>query len=324
LIKNHGNLSRGWTLGVLFIVSAEAASGKTAICAGLAVNLTNDGKRVGYLKPQATEAGSDGDIAFMKKVPGAGDAAGSPDTVKGRDVVLVEAGLDDKAAGAASRATYGAVKEMKAKVIAVEAYSGQASKYIDVYQGFGGDLLGVVLNKVPVSQLGSVREKAAAEFIAAGIKLLGVIPESRVLLAITVGELADIVKGKILNNPEKSGELVENYLLGAMVVGSGLDYFGRKSAKAAIIHQDRPDMQLAALETPTRCLVLSGKSQPPIYNVFQKAESLGVPVISTDSGTTEIVKGIEEALPGARLRQEKKLPGLAELIKQNLDIKAVV
>ena len=62
-------------------------------------------------------------------------------------------------------------------------------------------------------------------------------------------------------------------MLGAMVVDSGLDYFGRKSNKAAIIQQDRPDMQLAALETPTSCLVLSGSSQPPIYSVLQKAES---------------------------------------------------
>jgi BioD-like phosphotransacetylase family protein len=311
-------------LGVLYIVSAEEASGKTAVCAGLAINLLNEGRKVGYLKPQANEVGSDGDIAFMKKVLGTGDVVNAPDVIKGRDVVLVEGGLGKKAAAAASQATYGAAKEMKAKAIAVEAYTGRASKYIDVYQGFGKDLLGVVLNKVPASQLKSVKEKAAADFGAAGIKVLGVIPENRVLLAITIGELADIVQGKILNSPEKSGELVENYLLGAMVVGSGLDYFGRKSAKAAIIHQDRPDMQLAALETPTSCLVLSGHSQPPVYNVFQKAESRGIPVISTAAGTPEIVAGIEEALLKARLHQEKKLPGLAELIKQNLDIKAVV
>jgi BioD-like phosphotransacetylase family protein len=311
-------------LGVLYIVSAEAAAGKTAVCAGLAINLVNEGKQVGYLKPQATEGGTDGDIAFMKKVLGTGDIVNAPDVVKGRDVVLVESSLGAKAADADSLATYGAAKEMQAKAIAVEAYTGQPSIYIDVYKGFGENLLGVVLNKVPASQLKSVKEKAAADFGAAGIKVLGVIPENRVLMAISVGELADVVEGKILNNPEKSGELVENYMLGAMVVGSGADYFGRKSGKAAIIHQDRPDMQLAALETPTSCLVLCGDSRPPVYNVFQKAESRGIPVISTGVGTGEIIAGIEEALLKARLHQEKKLPGLAELVKQNLDIKAVI
>jgi BioD-like phosphotransacetylase family protein len=311
-------------LGVLYIVSVEAAAGKTAICAGLAINLVNQGKKVGYLKPQATESGTDGDIAFMKKVLGTGDVVNAPDVIKGRDIVLVEGGLGDKAADAASQVTYGAVKEMQARAIAVAAYTGQASEYIDVYKGFGENLLGVVLNKVPASQLKSVKEKATAGFGAAGLKLLGVIPENRFLMAISVGELADIVQGKILNNPEKSGELVANYMLGAMVVGSGLDYFGRKSAKAAIIHQDRPDMQLAALETPTSCLVLCGDSRPPVYNVFQKAESRGIPVISTGASTTDIIAGIEEALLKARLHQEQKLTGLAEIIKQNLDIKALV
>jgi BioD-like phosphotransacetylase family protein len=311
-------------LGVLYIVSVEAAAGKTAICAGLAVNLLNDGKQVGYLKPQATESGTDGDIAFMKKVLGAGDVVNAPDVIKGRDVVLVEGGLGSQPGDTASQATYGAAREMKARAIAVTAYTGRGPEYLDVYQGFGEALLGVVINKVPASQLKSVKQKAVDDYGEAGIKVLGIIPESRVLLAVTVGELADIVKGKILNNPEKSGELVENYMLGAMVVGSGLDYFGRKKGKAAIIHQDRPDMQLAALETPTSCLILTGNSRPPVYNVFQKAESRGIPVIAVEAGTGEIVAEIEEALPGARLHQEKKLPGLAELVKRNLDIKAVV
>ncbi len=311
-------------MGVLYIVSVEEAAGKTAVCAGLAINLLNQGKKVGYLKPLAAAKDSAGDIAFMRQILGTADVVNAPDVIKGRDVVLVEGGLGKKAGDAVSQATYGAAKEMRAKAIAVEAYTGQPSKYIDVYKAFGESLLGVVLNKVPASQLKSVKEKATAEFGAAGIKLLGVIPENRVLLAITIGELADIIQGKILNNPEKSGELVENYMLGAMVVGSGLDYFGRKNCKAVIIHQDRPDMQLAALETPTSCLVLSGSTQPPIYNVFQKAESRGVPVIAAGAGTSEIVASIEEALLQARLHQEKKLAGLAELVKQNLDIKAVV
>jgi hypothetical protein len=309
-------------LGVLYIVSAEEFAGKTAVCAGIAINLLNQGKNVGYLRPQTDGKKSDGDIAFMKQSLGLEDVVNAPDLIKGRDIVLVESRIGPKVSDAKN--VLGAVKEMKARVIAVEAYTGQDSKYIDIYKWFSDSLLGVVLNKVPASQLKGVKEKAAAKFGAAGIKVLGVIPENRVILAITIGELADIIKGKILNNPEKSGELVENYMLGAMVVGSGVDYFVRKSNKAAIIHQDRPDMQLAALETPTKCLVLSGSSQPPIYNIIQKAGSRGVPVIATDASTAEIIAGIEEALHKSRLHQQKKLSGLGELIKQNLDIKAVV
>ena len=311
-------------MGVLFIVSVEEAAGKTAVCAGLAINFLNDGKKVGYLKPQASEkSDSDSDIAFMKQTLGLADVVNTADLIKGRDIVLAEGRIGPGADDAASRASYEAAKEMKAKVIAVEVYSGKTSRFLDVYKGFGGNLLGIVVNKVPESQLKRVRDEAKASFESAGIKLLGVIPENRVLLAITIGELAENLQGKILNNTEKSAELVENYMLGAMVVDSGLDYFGRKSRKAAIIRQDRPDMQLAALETSTACLVLSGNNQPPVYNVLYKAQNRSIPIIATSAAISDIVTIIEGTLLKTRLNQTKKLVKLAEVVKQNLDMKAL-
>ncbi len=126
-----------------------------------------------------------------------------------------------------------------------------------------------------------------------------------------------------MTSAERSGELVENYILGAMVVDSGLGYFGRKSDKAAVIRQDRLDMQLAALETPTKCLVLSGSNRPPAYNVLHKAESQGIPIITTESDISDIVTNIENALTTTRFNQEKKLAKLGEIVKQNLDMKAI-
>lgn len=317
-------------MGVLYVVSAEEAAGKTTICAGLGRSLLSNGKKVGFLKPVRAEK-SDGDAAFMKQVldlpdsveslcPPIGDATKIKEAVdkfsKDKDVIIVEGRLGQSAEEIA--------RALNAKVIAVEAYSGQASRFIDSYKGFGEILLGVVLNKVPESQLKHVQDEASAQFGAAGINVLGVLPENRVLFTITVGELSDSIQGKILNNTEKSVELVENFMLGAMVVDSGLDYFRRKNNKAAIVRQDRPDMQLAALETSTRCLILSGGNQPPIYSVLQKAENRGIPIISTENTTGDIVTSIEDALNKGRFNQEKKLSKLAEIVKQHLDIQAVL
>jgi BioD-like phosphotransacetylase family protein len=129
-----------------------------------------------------------------------------------------------------------------------------------------------------------------------GTKILGLKPENRRLLAITVGELAESIGGKIINHQEKSGELVENYMLGAMVADSGLDYFNRKKNKAAVIRQERLDMQLAALETSTTCLVLSGGTQTPAYRVLQKAESRGIPIITTAAAVNDIVTRIDNLI----------------------------
>lgn len=312
-------------MGVLYVVSVEEAAGKTAICAGLAKNLISNGKKVGYLKPQvAGKDGSDGDVVFMKQVTGLTDVVNAPDVVQGRDIVLVENRLGPDTDDAVTRDACGAAREMKAKVIVVEAYPGDGAKYTDIYKEFGDLLLGVVINKVPESQLERVKEGAAKLYGAAGIKLLGAIPENRAVFAITISELADSVKGEILNSYDKANGLVENYMLGALVVDSGLDYFGRKSNKAAIIRQDRPDMQLAALETSTRCVVLSSSKEKPMYNVTQKAESRGIPMISTDAGADDIIANIENMLGKSRICQEEKLSKLADIVKRGIDLTAVV
>jgi BioD-like phosphotransacetylase family protein len=305
-------------LGVLFVVSVEEGAGRTSICAGLAVNFLNDGGKVGYLKSTAVD---DGDIAFMKQIQGL-DIVGESD-LEGCDIVLTEGLLGPGAADEASRGAYATAQKMKADVIAVEVYPQETPQYLAIYQGFGRSFLGVVINKVPASQLQRVRDEAGSRLKAAGIKLLGIIPENGVLLAMTVGELAESLKGKILNQPEKSDDLVENYMLGALVVDSGLDYFGRKSRKAAIIRHDRPDMQLAALDTSTACLVLSGGEKPPMANVLYKAESCGIPIIATNTAINDIVTIIEDALLKTRLRQPKKLNRLAETVGQNLDMPAL-
>jgi BioD-like phosphotransacetylase family protein len=112
-------------------------------------------------------------------------------------------------------------------------------------------------------------------------------------------------------------------MLGALIVDSGLDYFGRKMKKAAILRQERSDMQLAALETSTACLVLGGNiDKPPLPNVMFKAGSRGVPVIAAAAPVPEIVAKIEDIILKTPLNQVKKLAALAEAAGRNLDMKA--
>ncbi len=305
-------------MAVVYVASVEAGAGKTSVCAGLARNLVDAGKKVGYLKPNADEAG-DGDLTFMKGLLQLGDG---PEAANGRDIVLVEARLGGTVEE--SQTVYGAAREMQAKVIAVEAYAEEAPDYAAVYKGFGDGLVGLLVNKVPKSRLDEVRGTAATRCNDAGVRLLGVIPESRTLLAVSVQELAERVSGTIISEADKADDLVESFMLGAMVVGSGVDYFKIMERKAAIVRQDRPDMQLAALDTPSACLVLGGSTEPPLYNVLERSRLRGVPVISTATPVSDIAEALDEMLLASRMSQEKKLPRLAELVKDSLDISTLV
>ncbi len=324
--------------------------GKTAICAGLGRHLRGDGRKVGFLKPIITDgedpsaAGADRDAAFMKHIlaleepldrlcPVISDQGNLASGIKeacarvarGKDVVIVEGTCQLSPSGNLDRASYQVVEALRARVIEVADYAKNVLKpeFINNCKDFGEYLLGVVLNKVPGNQLGRVSGEISARFGEAGIDVLGVLPEDRVLFTLTIGELAEHIQGEILNCAEESAGLVENLMLGAMCLDSGPEYFGRKNNKAAVVRGERPDMRLAALETSTRCLVLSGNTAPPITTVLHKAESKGVPIILARGDTIATVTGIEDALGKTRFNQERKLPRLAEIMEQHFNFQAV-
>ncbi len=318
----------------LYVTSLAEGVGKTTICAGLAKHLLGNGKKVGFFKPIiAKEAeGSGSDALFMKQILSLDEPVDSicpvisgQDKVvskireaydrisRGKDVVIVE--------GVCERSI---VEALNARAIIVEGYSEELSltRLNSSYQDWGEHLLGVVLNKVPPSRVESMRNEMASQLGGAGINILGVLPEDRVLFTISVGELAECLQGEILNCAEKSGELVESLMLGAMTVDPGPEYFGRKANKAVVVRGDRPDMQIAALETSTKCLILSGNTAP-IPAVRYRAEDKNVPIIVVKSDTASTVMAIEDALNKVRFNQEKKLPKLTEIMEKHFNFQNV-
>lgn len=332
----------------LYITSSERAVGKTSLCAGLGLSLLNDGKKVGFLKPVIADsynppAGDvDNDTVFIKHVfaleepveylcPVISDRGETADSLKkacarvskGKDVVIVEGVCGQSSDKGLNKAFFTIAEALDAKVIIIENYEQpDTANLTNSYKDFGENLLGVVLNKVPVNRLEQVHTEVSARLGKAGINTLAVLPEDRTLFALTVAELAQHIQGEILNHAEKSAELVENLMLSAKVVDHGPDYFGRKTNKAVVVGSERPDMQMAALETPTRCLVLSGNT-PPTSAVQYQAEVKNVPLILADADAVSILASIEEALVDAKFGQEKKLPKLAEIMNQHFDFQAL-
>jgi BioD-like phosphotransacetylase family protein len=321
-------------LVALYVTSSERAAGKTALCAGIGKYLLDSGRKVAYLRPLTAEAknqaadGESHDASFMKRIlaleasedvlcPALGKLREAYAQVsQGKDVVLVEDTLDN--------ASSGMLEALDARLIIVVGYSTglPTAEIIDSGKKLGRRLLGVVVNKVPGKRLDQVNNELSARFAGAGITVLGVLPEDRALASLTVGELAEHLQGEMLNAPDRPVELVENFMLGALGVDSGLEYFGRKTSKAVVTRGERPDLQLAALETPTKCLVLTGNTAP-IEIVLHRAEEKEVPIIVAREDTSATIASIEAALSRVRFNQEKKLPIITDMIKQRLNLQAL-
>jgi hypothetical protein len=325
----------------LYISSLEKGTGKTTVCAALAKRLLNEGRKIGFFKPIVAGGkpadGTDSDAAFMKDLLALKESADSlcpffsseqnpapkikeafARVSSNKDVMIVEG---PEISGQTSIDT---VRALDARAIIVAGYSEPlpAESLVAASRSLGKNLLGVVINKTPASQLERVCDEASASFSQAGVPLLAVLPEDRALFSFSIGELAEHVQGEVLNNLEKSADLAENIMLGALCVDPGPLYFGRKPNKVAVLRSDRPDMQMAALETSTRALVISGKT-PLVQSVRYRAQDKEVPIILTGDDVAATVAKIEDALARTRFNQMNKVPRITEIMEQDFDFKTV-
>jgi BioD-like phosphotransacetylase family protein len=155
-----------------------------------------------------------------------------------------------------------------------------------------------------------------------GLPVLGMLPRDQMLAAPTVAELAEGLHAEILCAADRTGELVEHMLVGAMSAEAALTYFRRKPNKAVITGGDRADIQLAALETSTRCLVLTGNLYPsPV--VLNRADELGVPVLLADLDTSSAIEVVGGCLGRSRFQQPKKIERFVAVLKEGLNFAAL-
>jgi BioD-like phosphotransacetylase family protein len=187
----------------------------------------------------------------------------------------------------------------------------------------GDGLMGVVLNRVTPQALPEVEQIVVPYLAAKGIEVLGVIPLDRLLDAVTVRQLVEILQGKVVCGEAALDEFVERFSVGAMDTGAALGYFQRLPNKAVITGGNRADIQLAALETSTRCLVLTG-DQMPNQIIIARAREAGVPIVVVSHDTLTTVEKLESVLGRIRIREAPKVRRAQELLRERLNHRRIV
>ncbi len=78
----------------------------------------------------------------------------------------------------------------------------------------------------------------------------------------------------------------------------------------------RTDIQLAALEASTQCLILTGAGEP-LPQLINRAEELDVPLLKVDSDTLSTVEVIEQAFGHVRLHEDVKATYAFRLVEEH-------
>ena len=139
----------------------------------------------------------------------------------------------------------------------------------------------------------------------------------------TVGQLADLLDGELLPG-DRSGdeELVQHFLVGGWMLDEGALYFSTREDKAVIVRGDRPDLQMSALTTPTRCLVLT-RGITPIEYVAYEAEQEGTALLLVQQDTLATMEALGTVVESARFDHPAKVARMSEMMQAHADVDAL-
>lgn len=237
------------------------------------------------------------------------------------DVVILEGGASLREGYVVGLPTVAVAEALGSYVLVVVKYRDEVRLLDDCLAArtrLGSALSGVLINRVQKDAEYFVKEQAVPHLEANGIPVFGVLPNVRGLAALGVSELVEALDAEVLTRRTNLQALAESVMVGAMSAEAALSRFRKQSNKAVITGGDRTDIQLAALETSTACLILTGNLRPSPL-VIRQAEEFGVTVMLVRSNTMETIEQIERIYGRTRLGQASKLKQFQELMDQNFD-----
>lgn len=343
-------------MATLYVASTETFVGKSATCVGLLDRARRDGFDIAYMKPvsvsvtRTDDAAVDEDAEFIKQ------HFGLPDPLDRITPVLVTQSVVEQSMRGHSadfarrlREAYMAVSRDKDFVVLEGANTWAEGTIVDlsadqvsdalgapvllvtrfrsllsldavlaVQRYLGDRLLGVLINQVDEPKLEYVRSRVAPFLEGQGIPVLATLPADPQLAGVTVADLHEYLGGQMIGSPSWAGKLVEHMLIGAMGAEAALSHFRRRANKAVITGGDRTDLQLAALQTSTSVLVLTGNIRPTAA-VIDRAEDRQVPIIVVADDTLTTVERAEQVFGHIRFKQHGKIQRFTTLLDQGFD-----
>jgi BioD-like phosphotransacetylase family protein len=344
----------------LYIASVDSFAGKSLTALAIGLALRDAGYRLGYFKPLGTlphvveGVTTDEDAHFIStqlnpEAPLAAicpillspelverslqsEVEGLPQRIRdsydqvseGRDLVIV-GGVGDLSRGSLLSLSAPAIAELlEARVILLDKLSGEpmVEQVLLAKRLLGDRFGGVIFNFVGPDEQEALRGTLGRYLERRGIPVLGALPPDDLLGAITIRELVEHLPAKLLCCEKALDELVVHFVIGAMGVASAAKYFRQLADKAVVTGGDRADIQLAALQTATKAIVLTGNIYPS-SPIVRRAQQLGVPLLLAPHDTLATVERIERVTGRLRVRESAKVERARALFREHVDLERI-
>ncbi len=340
----------------LYVTSFERYTGKDLITIGLMDRLRRDGFKVGYFKPfghfpvTVNDKVTDKGAWLIYRLFGLDDPIESicpviitPDLIRRNcenDVIglkekidgafrtiseqkdLVVVGCDNNFSEGSSFGLSGSqlIKSLNAQALFVERYALDfcIDFLLELKKLIGEPMIGVVFNKVEDRNLDEIKDTVSSFLHRKGLDLYASLPVDALLGSVGVKDLVHYLDADVVCGKKGLDALVENFLVGGMQVDKFISYMLKSPSSAVIVGGDRTDIQLVAIESGARCLILSGNLYPN-QTITARAEAQGVPIVVAKNDTFTVAKKVESLVGKVDLVDRKKIDHGIKLVDGAFD-----
>ena len=186
-----------------------------------------------------------------------------------------------------------------------------------LFADYGIERIGVILNLVPPMLKKVVNENIRPFLEENGMVFCGVLYHNRELFSPTIREILRALEGEMVIGSEKMDLLVDQFIVGSMAPENALKWFRRSKDKAVITSGDRADICLAALETDTNLLILTGGMGPEI-GTLTRARELGIPIMMTALDTYGTSRVVDDLIGTVTVDDKEKIAAVEKIVGEAL------
>ncbi len=321
-------------MSLLIIASDSPGAGKTATALALARISNENGGNTSAFKP-FTFADDDPDQAVFADLANpapdgwpirVGDSGPTSDHIASAAHPLSIAAAGDNPVIVEIPSEVGAdrlaeiANAWDAGVLLVAAYRRdlRASDLGEWQSALGDRLAGALVNGLTRYLGTEASDNLVPSLQEAGIPLVGLIPEDRFMLSVSVDEIRSGLDGRYVVEEGDLDAPIEWFQVGAMSLDPGELRFGLYENNAVVVRGDRPDIQMSALNSSVSCLVLTGGLEPIEYITYEAGEE-EIPVMVVETDTNSTMYALNEVTTGARMNSAAKVERFAELLRTRAD-----
>ncbi|AEF93945.1 DRTGG domain protein [Desulfotomaculum nigrificans CO-1-SRB] len=340
-------------------IMGSAGSGKTAMAVGLALKFKQEGLRINYFKPvgiSTTTGKPDEDAVLMKEILAMktplevivpttaspfylsrgnrsaellGIIRDAYNTIASEsDIVIIDSAIFPHIMGTIGLDAPSLAYELKANVLYLinvkNDYSLDQTVFFNNYiRCKGVPVLGNIFTHVPRPIWAKIEGVYKPLLDENGFRTLGIVPRITELSSPSVAQVYELLGGELLTGEQHLDLLVEDIMVGAMTIESALTFMRRSNNKVFITGGDRADMALAALETSTAAIILTGGLYPDV-KVISRAMEKGVPVLLVHYDTYTTIEKLSELTGRITANDKESIKKAVDNVERYCDWKTIL